>query len=408
MRPISFVLAGLAVVGAGCTTASNETSTTTTPSTTTTVAPAPVQDRLVILTADTTLVVLDADLREIASIAPPEGSSYRQPIWLDTETLLFSEVMTDGTGALIAADAASGTVAWRTEMSSSPFYFSPSPDGSTTTSLRNNNAEGGLIAELVTRDGEVSPLSNRSPFYSAWSPDGSTLSTHTGQETLSIIDGVATEVISDSTGSFQAPSWTSKGLFTLLATAESQTLAVWDGAEFTDLARIGGNVQFAASGGRVAIQSASDEEPTGIAAAFRAQVVPRIPAGSLVVFDTASVSFEEVSSRFSPFFQWDPAGDRLLYAAFDEGRSPGLTWQVWENGTSETFLPFSPQSGWFSEVVPFFDQYAQSLSLWSASGNAFAYPTAGDAGPIVVVQPIGGSPTNEIEDAIWVSWRPPA
>jgi len=317
-------------------------------------------------------------------------------------------VRTDGTGALIAADAASGSVAWRTEMSSSPFYFSPSPDGSITTSLRNNIEEGGLIVELVTRDGEVDPLSDQSPFYSAWSPDGSTLSTHTGQETLSVIDGVATEVISDSTGSFQAPSWTSSGLFALRATNQSQTLAVWDGAGFTDLARIGGTAQFAAAGERVAIQSASDEEPTGIAAAFRAQVVPRIPAGRLVVFDTASASFQEVSPRFSAFFQWDPSGDRLLYAAFEEGPSPGLAWRVWENGASESFLPFSPQPGWFGEVVPFFDQYAQSLSLWSASGDVFAYPSGSDAGPIVVVQPIDGSPTSEIEDAIWVSWRPAA
>jgi hypothetical protein len=405
MRPITFVLVGLAFVGAACATATDGTSTTTTPSTTT-VAPAPAEDRLAILRADTTVVVLDRDLQEIASIAPPEGSSYRQPIWLDTETLLFSEVMTDGTGALIAADAATGTVAWRTERSSSPFYFSPSPDGSATTSLRNNTAEGGLIAELVTRNGEVSPLSDRSPFYSAWSPDGSSLSTHTGQRTLSVMEGEATEVILGSTGSFRAPSWTSSGLFALRTTDQSQTLAVWDGADFTDLARISGTAQFAAGGSRLAIQSEAEDDPTGIAVAFHAQVIPRIPAGRLIVFDTASASFEEVSPRLSPFFQWDPAGDRLLYAAFDEGPSLGLTWQVWENGTSEAFLPFSPQSGWFSEVVPFFDQYAQSLSLWSASGDAFAYPTAGDAGPIVVVQPIGASPVNEIEDAIWVSWRP--
>jgi hypothetical protein len=407
MRPITFALVGLAVVGAACTAASDEASTTTTPPTTTITA-APAEDRLVILTADTTVVVLDRDLQEIASIAPPEGSSYRQPIWLDAETLLFSEVMTDGTGALIAADAASGAVAWRTEMSSSPFYFSPSPDGSTTTSLRNNTDGSGLIAELVSRGGDVSTLSDRSPFYSAWSPDGSSLSTHTGQRTLSVIEGEVTEVISDSTGNFQAPSWTSSGLFALRTTDQTQILAVWDGAEFTDLARIRGTVQFAASGGRVAIQSAADDDPTGIAAAFRAQVIPRIPAGRLILFDTASTSFEEVNPRFSPFFQWDPAGDRLLYAAFDEGPSLGLTWQVWENGDSEAFLPFTPQSGWFNEVVPFFDQYAQSLSLWSASGSAFAYPTAGDAGPIVVIQPIGGSPANEIEDAIWVSWRPAA
>lgn len=412
MRPFRLVLAVLAVVAAGCVNQSEEASTTTTSPTTvstaTTVAPIPVDDRLVILTSDAKVVVLDDTLREIASIAPPEGSAYRQPIWFDSTTIVFSEVLVDGSGALIAADAANGAIVWRVEMSSSPFYFDPSPDGSATTSLRNNIVEGGLIAELITRDGDVSPLSDRSPFYSAWSPDSSALATHSGQQTLSVLEGGATEVIADSTGSFQAPSWTPRGLFTLRSTDQSQTFTVWDGSAFTDLARIAGPVQFVANGDLVAIQSAQDDESTAIAAAFRAQVLPKIPGGQLGVFDAASGSFETVADRPAPFFQWDPAGDRLLVAAFAERPSTDLAWEVWEDGTSTEYLPFRPQPGWLAELMPFFDQYADSLSLWSASGRAFAYPTVGDAGPVVLVQPADGSATSTIDDAMWISWSPPA
>ena len=407
MRRFSFLLAAIAIAGAGCVNGSEEASTTTTAATTTTMAPSPVDDRLVILAADATVVVLDDTLEEITSIAPPEGSRYRQPIWFDTETIVFSEELADGSGALIAADATTGAISWRVELSSSPFYFDQSPDGSATTSLRNNNAEGGLIAELVSRDGEVTPLNDRSPFYSAWSPDGSALATHVGQQTLAVVEDGVVEAISDSTGSFQAPSWTPDGLFTLRSSEQSQTLAVWDGSAFTDLARVAGPVQFVASGDRVAIQSTSADGTTGIAAAFRAQVVPRVPGGRLVVFDTSSGSFATVSERFAPFFQWDPTGERLLYAAFDEQPSVDVTWAIWEGGEATEYGPFTPQPEWFGEVVPFFDQYAHSLSYWSASGDAFAYPTLGDAGPIVKVQPTDGSATSTVDDAVWVSWSPP-
>lgn len=408
MRPVVLTIAALSIFAAGCIDQSKETTTSTMPpSTTTTVAPTPADDRLVILTTDATVVVLDDTLGELSSMTPPQGSRYRQPIWFDTDTILFSEELADGSGALIAADAATGAISWRVKLPSSPFYFDQSPDGSATTTLRNNNAEGGLIAELFTRDGDVSPISDRSPFYSAWSPDGSALATHAGQQTLSVIEDGATDVILDSTGSFQAPSWTPNGLFTLRSTDQAQTLALWDDSEFADLARIVGPVQFVASGDRVAIQSTSVDETTGIAATFRAQVVPKIPGGRLVVFDASAGSFATVAERFAPFFQWDPTGERLLYAAFAERPSVDVAWAIWEGGEANEYGPFTPQPEWFGEVVPFFDQYAHSLSYWSASGDAFAYPAVGDDGPIVKVQPTDGSATSTVDDAVWVSWSPP-
>lgn len=95
------MLAAIALASTGCVSeAETPSSTTTTPSTTTTLAAVPADDQLVILTTDTKVVILDSDLEEVASIAPPEGSSYRQPIWLDADTILFAEVLVDGTGAV--------------------------------------------------------------------------------------------------------------------------------------------------------------------------------------------------------------------------------------------------------------------------------------------------------------------
>ena len=108
----------------------------------------------------------------------------------------------------------------------------------------------------------------------------------------------------------------------------------------------------------------------------------------------------------TPLFQWNPAGDRLLYASFDDGSSLDLAWHVWEDGQVTDYAAFEAQPRWFRDLVPFFDQYDQSVSFWSPSGDAFAYPSIEDGDRVVVVQPVDGSDRTIIERATWVSWEP--
>jgi hypothetical protein len=56
------------------------------------------------------------------------------------------------------------------------------------------------------------------------------------------------------------------------------------------------------------------------------------------------------------------------------------------------------------ELVPFFDQYAQSVQFWSDSGEFVAFPASVDGQPVVIVYNTTTATETTIEDATWSSW----
>ncbi|MDJ0790781.1 MAG: hypothetical protein QNJ71_02695 [Acidimicrobiia bacterium] len=398
-------LAALAV--AACTPGSTEsterTSTTSEPATTTMALPA---EPLVVATASGDVIVYDRDLAETVAIRSGESAAFRQPVWLSTDALLYGEASADGTSALVSADAVTGGERWKTTFETLPFYYLPAPVGSeiATTSLR-TDPDGDLIAELVALDGSAEVISTDAPFYTSWSPDGMALAIHAGQERLSIRDAGDETVIADVTGVFQAPAWTEIGLVTLRTVGGAQFLSVWteDGG-FRDIASIEGPVRFVAGGGKVAIQSAAVSESNGVQASTRTQEVPNIPGGRLAVVDLETGQIDTVADVLAAVYQWDPSGDRLLYATFDDGSTLNLTWHVWSSGEIRDLSSFLAQAAWFRDFVPFFDQYDQSVSIWSPSGDRIAYPAVQDERLVVVVEETDGSGEDIIDDATWASW----
>ena len=407
-----FVLA----VSAGCVASDEAEPDTTTASITAPEAVAPDtgvgseqaggSQQIVVAEASGDVVVLSESLDEVTRVVPSPSIDFKQPTWLDEDSIVFAELSSaDGPSGLQAVDAASGATEWRVELETFPFYYLPAPAGSNaaTTSLR-NDPEGGLIAEVVSDDGSIEQISGASPFYSSWSPDGESLAIHTGQAQLSIRTGADDVTIADPSGAFQAPDWTADGIVTLRTVETGQVLSVWDNDDFTDVASVEGPVRFSAADGRVAIQSAAVAEGGGLQAGLRSQTLPEIPGGRLVVVDVASGSVTTVANQLVPLFEWSPGGDRLLYATFESDSSLDFQWHVWEDGVITDLSPFSAQPAWFRDVVPFFDQYVQSVSLWSAGGDRIAYPAVEDGRLVVIVESIDGSVRDSIPDAVWVSW----
>jgi hypothetical protein len=365
------------------------------------------QDRIVVSTITGAIAVYGVTGEEISRIDPPEGHFYRQPTWLNSDTVVFSDVSDIGDHALVAADAMNADVAWRAEMETSPFYFSPAPSGgpSATTALRNNPTGGGLIAELVDHSGIVSMLSEESPFYTSWSPSGDALAVHIVGQHLDVYRDGETELLLTETGLFQTPAWVEKGLVTLRTVSDVQRLAIWDEGSFTDIAEVVGPAGFVASGDLVAIQATERPDAGSIAAALRTQAIPTIPGGKLVVIDLASTEIQTVSSELALVYQWNPAGTSLVYATLADSRG-SLVWNVWTDGQSVEKEPFALQPGWFSNLVPFFDQYAQSVQFWSSSGDYLGYPAVVGTDPVVVIEPLDGAESVIIPDSIWSAWAP--
>lgn len=292
-------------------------------------------------------------------------------------------------------------------MDSPPFYFSPAPSGglAATTSLRNHPSGVGLIAELIDATGTASPLSLESPFYTSWSPEGDALAIHIAGQRLDIKRADTVETILSSTGLFQTPVWVDRGLVTLRTLGGVQRLSLWSGGEFSDVAAVEGPVGFVAVGDLIAVQAVERPDAGSVAASLRAQTLPIIPGGNLIVIDSDSGLFETVSSELALLYQWNRSGDRLLYATL--GEEPlSLVWNLWTEGTDTELATFTLQPPWFRNLVPFFDQYAQSVQLWSASGDHIGYPAIVDAAPVVVIQGIGGGDAVLIEGATWAAWSP--
>jgi hypothetical protein len=364
-------------------------------------------ERVVVATSDGSIVIHAADGEELVRADPPPGSVFRQPTWLDGSAIVYSEVSASGAHALIAADAATGAVVWRATSDTAPFYYSPAPAGSpfATTSLRNNPSGNGLIAELIDRNGSVKQVSNDAPFYTAWRPDGGQLAIHITGDRLDVDDGAEVHTILSPTGLFQAPAWTDHGLVALSTARDTQTLAVWNGDEFADLATLDGAAAFVGSGDRVAVQASQLSDPNAVQVVLRVQEMPALASGKLLVVNLGTAAVETVADSRSFLYQWDQSGERLLYGLPTEDAA-ALVWFVWADGSSLEVAEFSPQLDWFGSFVPFFDQYAQSVSMWSPSGDRVAYPAVRDGEPAVIVSPIVGEGEIVIPDAVWASWEP--
>lgn len=400
----------LALVVTGCVTASTDTTSVevVTTSTTTVAVPLP-QDRVAVSSVDGGIRVHDAAGAEVMRLDAVAGISYRQPVWASDGSILAARSGDGGGVGLVSVDASDASIRWEAAMDTPPFYYLPAPAGSAwaTTSLRNDPSGGGLIAELVDGGGMVTPIATISPFYSTWSPDGGLLAVHGGGRTIDIRSEGGTETIADPSGVFQAPAWTADGLVTLRTTAIGQVLSVWDGSSFDDVASVAGPVRFTAGNGRVALQAVGSDGGGGVQAGLSSQQVPAIPGGRLVVIDLDSGAVETVINELTPLFQWDPSGERLLFATFTSPDTLAFRVQIWDGGSTVDLGSFDAQPIWFRDLVPFFDQYDQSISLWSTGGDAIAIPEVLDGRRVVSIRPVDGSRAVVIEDATWVTWRPP-
>jgi len=398
------IIAAVVLVAAACTTASpRTTSTETSASTSTTEEPSVSSPPLLILDEEGTILVLSGEGEEIATITPATGFRFTQPIWTTSETILAAEI--SPTENYVTATEASGEQLWRTAFTTPPFYYVASPGNAAPTvlSLRNNDTSTGLIAEAMNSDGVVRPIGDESPFYMSWDPRGRRFATHVGGTRVDV-DSDPPETILETTALFQAPIWLDDGLAVLRTSGSTIFLSLWDGDSFADLGMVRGAARFVGQGSRIAIQTGAGIDTGGVQAL--AQAVPTIPAGTLTVIDTDTGEFTSVTSESSAIFQWDPSGTRLLYATLMVEPEPALVWHVWEDGDTVDFEPFAPDPTWFQTIVPFFDQYAQSVSMWSPDGSSFAYPAIVEGAPSVLVQEVTGSQPTVIAQGSWVAWAP--
>ena len=376
-----------------------ETSTTQTPaSTTSTVADARVDSgRLAIIEADGTVVVVEPDGSGRVVIADPaDGVTFTQPIWSpDSSRVSYGEI--SGDGFAIHIDGIDDDATVSIPVSNSPFFMYWSPDGESIGVLHNGSQ--GLDFELVdVFEGTISVVDTGSPFYFSWSPDSDRVVIHEGAGRFETMDRAGQRSsLGETDAGYLVPQWLPQGILHVL-----DGRLVIAGDEGTNvLADVGDQTMFVANsmGTQVAVQTLGPPEQT-VSLAQADSLRPNVVA----VIDTATGETRVVDTDPVVGLWWSPDGESLLLLTpITDGTA--LMAKVWSEGDGLVeYSRYRPSPIQARDLLPFFPQYAQSMTFWSpdSTGFAIAGEVGGEVGIWVhrlgVVEPI------KVSDGLWVAW----
>jgi TolB protein len=347
------------------------------------------------------IVVMETDGSERIAITEDPGNFYFQPVWSpDASQLAFSLI---GASPAILVAEADGTASYSSSTETFPFYFSWS-SRSDLALLRNNGQ--GLTLDLMSaaEDSLETPrqIESGQPLYFSWKPDGSRVVTHVGLDRLELNDFDSADALGPRPGSFQSPSWTEDGIIAVEQGLRDQRLVVVRNGETTPVATVLGPTTLVATsdGSRIAVQSVSDSS-NGLSVLY--QSLPILPSNRVVVVNPTDGSHVTAAEGPALAYFWSADGEQLLILDIVPG--PLARWSVWTDEGTREIVRFEPDPSFLRELVPFFDQYAQSISLWAPDGSAFAFPGTieGDSG--IWVQTIDGE-LDLVSSGSWVSWSP--
>ena len=271
------------------------------------------------------------------------------------------------------------------------FYLSPSPDGSRVAHLSTGplGLELGVV-DLGTGAGRL--VERGQPLYWSWRPDSGGLAVHVGDTVvLHDLDG-GREVLTTAAGRFLVPVWGWDGSVTYGMDDELVVRAA-DGTMATILAGVA-PLRFAADpdNRRIAFADPDDEGQVGLA-----------------VLDVLTGRRDVVLDEPTAGFFWSPDGRYLAALVAGDGAG-SVRWAVWDGDGTDRLTSFVPGSSWSREVLPFFEQYALSHSVWSADGSALVATGRPGGGPVeVLVQPVGpgtAAPATPRGPGRLAWWRP--
>lgn len=375
---------------------------------------------IVILADDGNVVIYDPANASTLALTDDAGPNrvYTQPTWSpDGSRVAFVAsssvpepgVQASAPGARVSLDAQAPTGAIHiaaadgadTLVVPTPFvafYLYWSPDGTTLAFLGNDVAAGRQgLAMIDVAAGTARRVDSGQPYYFAWSPGSDRLLVHARNDSLYYLDPDGSQTAIDQTpGVFSAPHW--QGSTQLFPTRDgaNQTLGVYE--EDGTLRRASVTPELGVAFG---LSPAEDRlaylELSVDASPFR--------LGTLIVDDGGETS--EIARDVAAFF-WSPSGERLLYLtpAGPAGDLP-LRWNIWDGAGTTSFEEHLPTLTFVQQYLPFFGQYANSLTFFSPDETRFTFAgTIADRGEGIWVQPVDGTPAQSVAPGRFASWAP--
>ncbi len=390
---ISVLIAVMASIAA-CTTGQGDPSTTSDP------GGGEGNGRIVVVNDDGNIRTMDPDGSNAIEITS-DGTSvqYFQPIWSPLSRVV-AWGQGGGQGFAVGLRNEERTDSVTVPVEGFPFYLNWAPD-EMRIGVLHNGVNGSVDFEIVdVADASAGVVDSGSPYYFSWSPDGNALVVHVNGDRLQIMDESADPAsIADVTSNFLAPQWTPKGIFyfgpeglTLRSGADDERVLI-DAQGFV-------SINPNPDANLVALHVLNGEVP-GLTVSLTSQETAETNAISIVDVETGEV--DVISGQIPIGSFWSPDGEKLLVISLNG--SPGLVdLMVWDGGEVATVDTVELPSSVIAQVLPFLDQYTQSLQVWSPDSKSFVLPATrgGDSG-IWVFGDAGTEPIR-IGDGTWAAW----
>jgi len=324
--------------------------------------------------------------------SPAEVTTYQLPAWsLDGNQLAFVGIQgtsEDATARIMVANIESDDV---NEIFSSttefPFFLLWSPDDSNVSFLSTSATRQTLILQNVPAagGGESTIIDTGSPYYWSWAPNGRVLITHSGgaensttPEHLAFIRLQDSDIIESgldlTPAAFQAPAWSPDGsLIALTRSEDSKNEVILTDDTGKYLKTLG---SFTLNTG---LGWSSDSKKVAFIDGIQSMQAGVI--GELNVVDTETEKTVSAGENVIAFF-WSPDATRIAYfvpfvTTPEQGSSQSQSEEQFflqlnmldvETGESKELFTYRPTQQ-FATMLPYFDQYHQSNTIWSPDNN---------------------------------------
>ena len=299
-----------------------------------------------------------------------------------------------------------------TSDSEHPVYLYWSPDDANVSLLTTSGSGQSLILQNIPTDGsERTIIDTASPYYWSWAPDGSTMIVHAGGAASSVAPqhlaflsmdagSTDTDIIEDGLDTtpapFQSPAWSPDGSHILLTRVNDQ--------DQKEIILTDGNGAFEKILGTFEVNTAFAWSPDSTKVAFISgrQAMDAGALGDLHVVNIET-SVETIKEEDVYAFFWSPDSEKLAYFV------PILTNQAADGSQTETqqfllqlnmldvetsesreLFKYQPTQQ-FANILPYFDQYHQSTTIWSPDNNnlVLSFLTSSGSPGIAVVAASG-------------------
>ncbi|MBI5879479.1 MAG: PD40 domain-containing protein [Chloroflexi bacterium] len=318
---------------------------------------------------------------------------YMFPNWSpDSRQLAFVGVASDGSARILSTgprEARPRELFGSQDMV--PIYMSWSPDSQRIAFLAQDDNRD-ISLGYVNGDGSGGgELGQGAPFYFSWAPDSGSLISHVGGSRRAsadafvgshTFDGADPRDLNLAPSNFLAPAFSPDGrevLTAIMGATERDNALVasdLDGNNARTLAKFAGMLAF-------------NWSPDGRQIAYLVTPNNRIGQNSQIHLVDADGRNDRVIAEDSPIaFFWSPDGTKLGYMAIargNEGRllpvsAPAqaatlrIEWKVYNvsDGSVLSLSRFTPSDD-FGAIIPYSDQYGQSLRVWSPDSTALLY-----------------------------------